>query len=135
MIVFLDANVVFSASNALSNIAKFITQLSQQASLCSSDYALAEARHNIHLKRSQWQAGLTAIEARIKPVPSAPLSIELQATANLPQKDQPILAAAIACRADYLVTGDKRDFGHLYGREVGGVRLVSLQGLALALAH
>jgi predicted nucleic acid-binding protein len=29
------------------------------------------------------------------------------------EKDIPVLASAIACRAEYLITGDKKDFGRL----------------------
>ena len=42
-------------------------------------------------------------------------------TFSLVEKDRPILAAAIAASADYLVTGDKSHFGHLYGTRVSGV--------------
>ena len=37
---------------------------------------------------------------------------------------------AIAARCDYLLTGDKRDFGHLYGKTIGGVEIVSYMMLA-----
>jgi predicted nucleic acid-binding protein len=39
-------------------------------------------------------------------------------------KDAPILAAAIDARCDWLVTGDRRDFGHLFGTEQRGVRVM-----------
>ncbi len=42
-------------------------------------------------------------------------------------KDQPILCGAIAAEADYLLTGDKKDFGHLFGRCVSGVTVVSVE--------
>jgi hypothetical protein len=40
-------------------------------------------------------------------------------------KDAPIMAAAVACAADILVTGDRRDFGHLFGKNVEGVHVLS----------
>jgi hypothetical protein len=40
---------------------------------------------------------------------------------GLPPDDVPILAAAIACRATHLLTGDIRHFGPLHGRRVAGV--------------
>ena len=46
---------------------------------------------------------------------------------KLADKDRPILCGAIAARADYLLTGDKRDFGHLFGRTISGVKIVSVQ--------
>ena len=44
---------------------------------------------------------------------------------RLPDKDLPILAAAIAARASALVTGDRRDFGHLYGTTIEGVEVLT----------
>ena len=41
--------------------------------------------------------------------------------AGLPEKDAPILAAAINARVDALVTGDKRHFGALFGRRIGNL--------------
>ena len=46
-------------------------------------------------------------------------------TVEIPSKDRPILATAILQGCDYLVTGDKRDFGHLFGQVVGGVEIVT----------
>ena len=40
---------------------------------------------------------------------------------RLDPKDQPILLAAIHGRADYLLTGDAKDFEHLYGKRIEGV--------------
>ena len=45
---------------------------------------------------------------------------------GLPLKDAPILAAAAHANADILATGDLRDFGHLFGKSLRGVRIVSL---------
>jgi len=45
---------------------------------------------------------------------------------SLPDKDIPILAAAISQRVDLLVTGDRRDSGHLYGSSPGGVEIIGL---------
>jgi hypothetical protein len=39
----------------------------------------------------------------------------------LPEKDAPILAAAMAAGATHLITGDRRDFGAHYGKTIGGV--------------
>lgn len=44
---------------------------------------------------------------------------------NLVEKDRPILAAAIHAGVDFLVTGDKRHFGHLYHKTAAGVRITS----------
>jgi hypothetical protein len=39
----------------------------------------------------------------------------------MPDKDLPILRAALAGRATHLITGDQRDFGQYSGRRLGGV--------------
>jgi hypothetical protein len=40
------------------------------------------------------------------------------------EKDKPILLAAISARADYLLTGDIRDFGRFYGKKINGVTIL-----------
>ena len=46
---------------------------------------------------------------------------------NLPlaKKDAPVLAAAIQGKVDIFVTGDRRDFGHLFNRVVEGVKVLT----------
>jgi predicted nucleic acid-binding protein len=41
------------------------------------------------------------------------------------RKDRPILAAAISASLDYLVTGDKHHFAHLYGMAISGVQIIN----------
>jgi predicted nucleic acid-binding protein len=53
--------------------------------------------------------------------------------ARLAEKDQPILSGAIAGGADYLLTGDKKDFGPLFGKTVHGVKIVNVQMLLAEL--
>ena len=40
---------------------------------------------------------------------------------RLDLKDRPILVAAIHGKANFLLTGDGRHFGHLYGKRIDGV--------------
>jgi predicted nucleic acid-binding protein len=49
---------------------------------------------------------------------------------ELPEKDRPVLAAAIQSRCDVLLTGDKTHFGPLYGRVLEGVTIHSPASLA-----
>jgi len=51
----------------------------------------------------------------------------------LPEKDRPVLLAAIACHCDVLVTGDPTHFGPGFGRDFEGMKVVSPAQLALAL--
>jgi hypothetical protein len=53
---------------------------------------------------------------------------------TLDEKDVPLLCAAIRARSDYFVTGDRRDFGHLFGTRVQGILVVTPLMLAEILA-
>jgi hypothetical protein len=44
---------------------------------------------------------------------------------ELPEKDRPVLAAAIHRECHALLTGDKTHFGPLYGRNLQGVTIYS----------
>lgn len=129
MLIYLDANIIFSASNPESNLHRFLNVLAGKHTLVSSPYAMAEAERNVHAKRSQWVATYKAIHNMITVVKDAPLLVD----AGLPDKDKPILGAAIAARCDYLLTGDKRDFGHLYDKQIEGVTVIGTLSLAAAI--
>jgi len=126
MRIFLDANVLFSASKATSNIGRLIQILRQRGIVVTSDFALEEARRNILLKRPEWSKELDTLIEQVEIVPSVqfPLPVELV------EKDQPILCTAIRAGCQYLVTGDNQDFGHLYDQTIEGVMVVSLIRLA-----
>lgn len=44
---------------------------------------------------------------------------------SLPEKDMPILLAAVGARATHLITGDLTHFGPYYGRRLMGVLILS----------
>jgi predicted nucleic acid-binding protein len=131
MRAFLDANVLFSASNVGSNIARLIAVLCAQGGAVSSDLALEEARRNIILKRAAWLPAFDRLLHSLEVVPSALFELPVQ----VPPKDAPLLCAAIRSRAQLFVTGDRRDFGHLMGQQVLGVEIVSPLRLAQVLAE
>ena len=126
MRVFLDANVLFSAGNAGSRIAQMVEVLIEYAEPVTDALAKAETQRNVLLKRPAWIGRLDALFNRIELAPSA--LFELPVT--LSEKDRPILCAAIGSRCHYLLTGDVRDFGHLFGTEVHGVTIVTPMQLA-----
>jgi predicted nucleic acid-binding protein len=128
--VFLDANVLFSASNSGSNIARLIKLLFDRGTAVTSDFSLEEARRNVELKRPAWSRGLDIIVAQIEVVPSARFVLSVA----LEDKDVPILCTAIRSNCDALATGDKRHFGQLYGQTIDGVQILSLEDLARMLA-
>jgi predicted nucleic acid-binding protein len=127
--VFLDANVLFSASNSGSNIAWLIQLLLERGAAVTSDFALEEARRNINLKRSTWAEDFQQLASRVEVVPSVRFELAIE----LDDKDLPILCTAIHAGCQALATGDKRHFGHLYGQVVSGVRVVPLVELAQML--
>ncbi|MDB6041274.1 MAG: hypothetical protein JWM99_5115 [Verrucomicrobiales bacterium] len=131
MRVFLDANVLFSASNPGSNIEKLIAWIFKQAVAVSSDLAITEARRNILAKRAQWILSFEKIVSKIDQIDSVSFALP----AKLAEKDIPLLCSAIRSKCDYFVTGDKRDFEHLFGRQVQGVHIVSLLQMADVLAE
>lgn len=120
--VFLDANVPFSA--ALSSESR-LSRLWRIPScrLLSSDYALREARRNLAVKHSRGLSTLANLSVALEIV-IVPDGVRLPEAIHLDIADRPILAAAIHGQATHLLTGDKRDFGHLMGIEVEGVMVM-----------
>ena len=130
MQIFLDANVLFSASNGGSNIARLVAELKRRATAVTSDLAVEEARRNLALKRPAWLPTFAATLADLEIVDSTVFDLPVP----LVEKDTPLLCAAIRSRCRFLVTGDQRDFGHLYGQVVLGVEIISLLRLAEIVA-
>lgn len=88
--------------------------------LMTSAYAAEEARVNL-AERDQRDRLATLLE-RVKIVVGV---AGLPAGITLPEKDQPILQAAIQSRASHLLTGDKRHFGRYFGKSYSGVLVVA----------
>ena len=131
MRVFLDANVLFSASNSASNIARLIHLLLARGTAVTSDYALEEARRNVELKRPAWNESFQSLAACVVILPSVQFELQVE----LAEKDVPILCTAIRGGCEALATGDKRHFSHLYGQAIDGVQVVSLAQLAMMLTE
>ena len=121
MKIFLDANILFSAAQKTSATRQLLVLVSRSAQLFSNSYAVTEAERNIANKRPHLTAGLKEVVAKMQ-INDTLAAIESVA---LDEKDHPILAGAIGCRCDYLWTSDKKHFGHLYGKSVSGVTIVS----------
>lgn len=130
MRVFLDANVLFSASQPGSAFARLIAATGRHASVLTSDVACAEARRNLALKRPGWLDTFEELIEELEVVPSAVFPLPV----TLDEKDIPLLCAAIRSRSDYFVTGDRRDFGHLFGTRVRGAQVITPLQLAELLA-
>jgi len=127
--VFLDANVVFSAAHQREGRAQALLLLARagRCDLMVSAHALEEARRNLTRKSHSFDQRLADLLAMTEVVTEAPAPLVAWALEHgLPLKDAPILAAAVHANADILVTGDLRDFGHLFGKSLRGVRILSL---------
>ena len=114
--LFLDANILFSAAYSADSKLLTLWKL-KDVMLCSSRYAVEEARINVNEEdqRGRLQrlsADLRLFEATDRRLPCG---------VSLPDKHAPILLAAIDAQADYLLTGDIRHFGPYFGRKIEGV--------------
>jgi predicted nucleic acid-binding protein len=118
---YLDSNVLFSASYAAENDFLELWRM-QHVTLATSPYVVHEVQRNLpseaqHLHFETLLAKL--IRVSDGPLQAIPAGIALVA------KDQPVLASAIFASMDYLITGDRNHFGHLYGTTVAGVEVLS----------
>lgn len=118
--LFLDANVLFSAAYKPGARVSRLWKL-ETATLLTSRYALEEARFNLddddqRRRLTTLARRLHFVEATDRPLPRGVV---------LPEKDKPILLAAIEARAEYLLTGDIRHFGSYLGKKLEGVTIVT----------
>jgi len=120
--LFLGANVLFSAAYRSDAGILRLWQF-KGAVLSTSHYASEEARINLidEVQRQRLAKLLERIEFCDAPERELPHAI------SLPEKDVPIILAAIETRATHLLTGDVRHFGPYFGKKIGGV-LISLPG-------
>jgi len=122
--IFLDANVLYSAAYLeLAGLTRLWSL--DNAQLLSSAYAIEEARRNLAADRTEALPRLKRLVESVSTV-DAPHGLKLPLNIRLDQKDHPILLAAIHGNADYLLTGDARHFGHLYGKRIEGVLVLRL---------
>ena len=118
MRVFLDANVLFSAAYRRDAELRKLWKL-PKVNLVTSLYAVEEARRNLDMEEQikDLEALLQDIEVTVAAPEDRPLAL----AQKLPDKDRPILLAAIAARATHLLTGDTKDFGSLYRKTIEDV--------------
>lgn len=121
MRIFLDANVVFSGANETSQLHKLLVYLAENYELYTSSYTYEEANRNISTKRPKWKDGLKTLEQIINIQNSVK---HLDTSIDLVDKDRPVLSAALEFECNYLLTGDRKDFGHLFGKIIHGVKIL-----------
>jgi predicted nucleic acid-binding protein len=131
MRIFLDANVLFSAAKSDGAMRQLLELLLDAGHECHVDgYVVDEARRNLIAKAPEGDAVLQALLRRMTVADIHPSGPVPEAATALPEKDRPVLAAAIRCRCDALVTGDRTHFGRFYGKTLGGVAIRSPRSLA-----
>lgn len=118
--LFLDANVFFSAAYRADTGLLQLWKL-EDAALCSSRYAVEEARFNLgeaaqRRRLDALASRLTLFDAALKQLPRG---------VSLPEKDVPILLAAIEASATHLLTGDLRHFGPYLGKRIEGILVLT----------
>ena len=118
--LFLDANILFSVAYGSPGLER-LWKLAKKGhcELIASQYVIEEAKRSLdqqeHLnKLSAYLSKLTIVA---EADPSIPCPIDL------PDKDSPVLMAAITAKADYLLTGDVTHFGKYFGKTIMGVRI------------
>ena|SRR5438445_3319782 len=133
MRVFLDANILFSAAKSGGAVSRLLDLLIGAGhECCVNEFVIVEARRNLAAKQPARAAALDRLVPRLRFV-GIHADPALEATLPLPEKDRPVLAAAIRSRCEALVTGDRTYFGRLYGRTVRGVTIHSPRSLAESL--
>ena len=118
--LFLDANILFSAAYR-ANAGLLVLWKLRNVKLCTSPCALAEGRINLseevqRERLTRLSAGLEFFDAGLQELPHG---------ISLPQKDRPIMLAAIEAQASHLLTGDVRHFGPYFGKRISGILIVS----------
>jgi predicted nucleic acid-binding protein len=136
MRVFLDANVLFSAAKSDGAMNELLALPARAGHECrADDYVIEEARRNLLAKSPERMQALDRILSRMRTAATRRVDAALEASLPLPPKDRPVLAAAIHCRWNALVTGDRTHFGALYGRTIHGVGVHLPRSLAKAIGR
>jgi predicted nucleic acid-binding protein len=117
--LFLDANILFSAAYRSDAGLLQLWKLSD-VMLCSSRYALEEAR--INLTDADQQVRLARLSETVHLFEAS--HQEMPRGISLPEKDVPIILAAIEAHATHLLTGDLRHFGPYLGKKIEGIAIV-----------
>ena len=122
-LVFLDANVLFSAAYRPDAGLRRLWSLPGVRKITSA-YAAEEARRN--LSQPKQREDLEKLLASVEVIATTASTDHLIfSTIELPDKDQPVLLAAIGAGATHLLTGDFRHFGPYYGERIEGVLILS----------
>ena len=129
--VFLDSNVLlsglFSDKGAPRIILDLLTLNLPMLAGATGRYNLMEVERNLKKKMPEamplYQKYLPRLRLEIVEMPSRATVISMAGA--IAEKDVPVLASAIACGAEYLITGDKKDFAKLRNVKKYNLKIVS----------
>jgi predicted nucleic acid-binding protein len=129
--VFLDSNVLlsglFSDKGAPRIILDLLTLNLPILAGATGRYNLMEVERNLKKRMPSamplYHEYLPKLGLEVVALPSQE-TIKIMA-GIIAEKDIPVLASAIACRAEYLITGDKKDFDRLKKDKRYDLRIVS----------
>jgi predicted nucleic acid-binding protein len=128
MKLFLDANIIFTAAYSEDGLSRGLFRMAAagRCVLITSAFAHEEAVRNIEKKAPDRLTDLIMLMEQVDIVPEPHPQWVLRAE-RLPlvSKDAPVLAAAFQGKADIFVTGDRRDFGHLFGKTFESVKILT----------
>ena len=121
--VFLDANVLFAAAWRPNGALQRLWERLDSTELLSSGYAVeggpAEFGDTARNGVVGYAIGLLRQVRQVEPE-----HFTLPRDIRLPEKDLPILLAAIDGGATHLLTGDREHFGRYFRQEIGGVLIL-----------
>lgn len=126
MKVFLDANILFSASDERSATRRLLELLSRRGTPVTSPHAWEEARRNLDRKRPHLLPGLEGLRSAV----TITHAFQLPADIEIADKDKPVFAGAVGAGCTHLWTSDSLHFGALYGKTLHNVTVVSSIQLA-----
>jgi predicted nucleic acid-binding protein len=119
-LVFLDANILFSAAYRPDAGLKRLWKL-PGARMITSAYAIEEAYRNLDYPKQR--KDLEDLLGSVEVIPTAASTDHpLFSNVKLPDKDRPIPLAAIGAGATHLLNGDFQHFGPYYGERVLSLR-------------
>ena len=118
--IFLDANVLFSVAYGSRGLSSFLDLAEKRRCLLfTSEYAVAEAKRNLlileQLKKLETYVSKVRIAPEVDPGMPCPIP--------LPEKDRPVMLAALSANVNYFITGDTVHFGKYFGQAVSGVKI------------
>lgn len=118
--IFLDSNILFSVAYGSPGLNR-LWELAKKGScvLLASEYVIEEAKRNLSTAKQLLKLDeyLTIVQTvpEVDPTIACPL--------ELPDKDRPVIMAAINAKADYFITGDITHFGKYFGQTIMGVNI------------